>query len=137
MQPTTAGMLLRLRSLRIGILDRYLVSELAGPTLFGLSVFTIIFVATQMLALGKLVSEEHATLIAAIEYFLWQMPAVLVLCIPMSMLLGTLLSMQRLSSESEITAMKAGGISLTRIVTPLLIVGFLVSLVALFVQEVL
>lgn len=137
MQATPAGVIQRLRSLRIGILDRYLVSELAGPTLFGLSVFTIIFVATQMLALGKLVSEEHAPLIAAIEYFLWQMPAVLVLCIPMSMLLGTLLSMQRLSSESEITAMKAGGISLTRIVTPLLIVGFLVSLVALFVQEVL
>jgi len=105
--------------------------------LFGLSVFTVIFVATQMLAIGRLVSEEHAPLVAAVEYFLWQMPAVLVLCIPMSMLLGTLLSMQRLSGESEITAMKAGGISLTRIVTPLLIVGFVVSLVALFLQEVL
>jgi len=137
MQAPSPGAFARLGSLRAGILDRYLVSELAGPTLFGLSVFTIIFVATQMLALGKLVSEEHAPLIAAIEYFLWQMPAVLVLCIPMSMLLGTLLSMQRLSGESEITAMKAGGISLSRIVAPLLIVGFLVSLVALFIQEVL
>ena len=117
------------------ILDRYLVSELVGPFLFGLSAFTLIFVATQILAIGRLVSEQHAPLLAAIEYFLWGMPYYLLLVIPMAMLLGTLLAMQRLSSESEITAMKAGGISLSRIVAPLLIVGVLVSLVALAVQE--
>ena len=117
------------------ILDRYLIAELGGPSLFGLSAFTLIFVATQILAIGRLVSEEHAPLWAAVEYFLWDMPAYLLLVIPMAMLLGTLLAMQRLSSESEITAMKAGGISLSRIVAPLLIVGFVVSLVALAVQE--
>jgi lipopolysaccharide export system permease protein len=117
------------------ILDRYLVTELIGPFLFGLSAFTLIFVATQILAIGRLVSEQHAPLWAAIEYFLWDMPYYLLLVIPMAMLLGTLLAMQRLSSESEITAMKAGGISLSRIVAPLLIVGFLVSLIALAAQE--
>jgi len=117
------------------ILDRYLVSELGGPFLFGLSAFTLIFVATQILAIGRLVSEEHAPLWAAVEYFLWDMPQFLLLVIPMAMLLGTLLAMQRLSSESEITAMQAGGISLSRVVAPLLIVGFVVSLLALAVQE--
>jgi lipopolysaccharide export system permease protein len=117
------------------ILDRYLIAELGGPSLFGLSAFTLIFVATQILAIGRLVSEEHAPLWAAVEYFLWDMPAYLLLVIPMAMLLGTLLAMQRLSSESEITAMKSGGISLSRIVAPLLIVGFVVSLLALAVQE--
>jgi lipopolysaccharide export system permease protein len=117
------------------ILDRYLVKELVGPFLFGLSAFTLIFVATQILAIGRLVSEQHAPLWAAIEYFLWDMPYYLLLVIPMAMLLGTLLAMQRLSSENEITAMKAGGISLSRIVAPLLIVGFLVSLLALTAQE--
>ena len=117
------------------ILDRYLVSELGGPFLFGFSAFTLIFVATQILAIGRLVSEEHAPLWAAVEYFLWQMPYYLLQVIPMAMLLGTLLAMQRLSGESEITAMKAGGISLARIVAPLLLVGFIASLVALAVQE--
>ncbi|MBV8579139.1 MAG: LptF/LptG family permease [Candidatus Eremiobacteraeota bacterium] len=117
------------------ILDRYLVSELGGPFLFGLSAFTLIFVATQILAIGRLVSEEHAPLWAAVEYFLWDMPYYLLLVIPMAMLLGTLLAMQRLSSESEITAMKAGGISLSRIVAPLLIVGIVVSVVSLAIQE--
>jgi lipopolysaccharide export system permease protein len=117
------------------ILDRYLVSELAGPFVFGLSAFTLIFVATQILVLGRLVSEEHAPLWAAVEYFLWSMPQFLLLTIPMAMLLGTLLAMQRLSGESEITALKAGGISLGRIVAPLLVVGLAISLLTLLLQE--
>jgi lipopolysaccharide export system permease protein len=64
------------------------------------------------------------------------MPQFVLLVIPMAMLLGTLLAMQRLSGESEITAMKAGGVGLSRIVAPLLLVGFGASLFTLFLQEV-
>ncbi|GAC1571444.1 MAG: LPS export ABC transporter permease LptG [Candidatus Elarobacter sp.] len=117
------------------IMDRYLVSELRGPFVFGLTAFTLIFVATQLLALGRLVSEEHAPFFAAILYFLWQMPGVVLLVIPMAMLLGVLLAMQRLSGESELTAFQAGGVSLARIVTPLLGVGFVLSLLSLLIQE--
>jgi len=117
------------------ILDRYLFNELLGPFAFGFSAFTLIFVATQIIAIGRLVSEEHAPLWAAVEYFLWQMPYFLLQVIPMAMLLGTLLAMQRLSGESEVTAMKAGGISLARVVAPLLVVGFVLSLVSLALQE--
>ena len=82
------------------IMDRYLVAELGGPFMFGLSAFTLIFVATQIIAIGRLVTEEHAPLWAAVEYFLWDMPQFLLLVIPMAMLLGTLLAMQRLSGDS-------------------------------------
>jgi lipopolysaccharide export system permease protein len=124
-----------LAPLRVTILDRYLVSELAGPALLGGAAFTLIFVATQILAIGKLVSQQHASLLAAIEYFLWEMPAFLLDVIPMAMLFGTLLSMGRLSGESEIAALKAGGISLLRMFLPLAIVGLIVSLVTLLIQE--
>jgi lipopolysaccharide export system permease protein len=120
---------------RVTILDRYLVAELIGPFVFGVFLFTMIFVATQILALARFVSDEHAPLAAAIAYFLWQMPQFMLYVIPMALLLGTLLAMQRLSGESEITAMKAGGIGLSRIVTPLLIVGLGMSLFDLVLQE--
>ena len=116
-------------------LDRYLVSELGPPMLFGLSAFTLIFVITQILNIAKLVSEEHAPLLAAVEYFVLQLPGIIVLVIPMALLLGVLLATQRLSGDSEITAMKAGGISLYRIAVPLLVVGALASFVSLFLQE--
>lgn len=112
-----------------------MVAELSGPFGFGLSAFTLIFAATQILAISRLVSDQHAPLGAVIEYFLWQLPGIIVLVIPMAMLLGVLLALQRLSGESEVTAMKAGGISLVRTVAPLLAVGFAVSLLALVLQE--
>jgi lipopolysaccharide export system permease protein len=124
-----------LEPLRVTILDRYLVAELAGPAFFGAVAFTLIFVATQLLAIGRLVSQENAPLLVAIEYFLWEMPYYLLLVIPMAMLFGTLLSMGRLSGESEITALKAGGISLVRMFLPLAVVGLVVSLASLIVQE--
>jgi len=117
------------------ILDRYMVSELGGPFTFGLSAFTLIFAATDILAISRLVAEEHAPLASAIEYFLWQLPQIVITVVPMAMLLGVLLALQRLSGESEITAMKAGGIGLVRAVAPLLLVGLGVSFVALALQE--
>ncbi len=117
------------------ILDRYMLAELVGPFCFGLSAFTLIYAATLILSIGRLVSEEHAPLGAAVAYFLWQLPQIVVTVVPMAMLLGALLALQRLSGESEITALKAGGVGLVRAVAPLLVAGFVVSIVALLLQE--
>ncbi len=117
------------------ILDRYVASELVGPFAFGLAAFTLSFAAINILAIGRLVSEEHASLILAIEYFLWQLPQVIVTVVPMAMLLGTLLALGRLSGESELIAMKAGGVGLVRAVAPLLVIGVVVSIAAYELQE--
>ncbi|HXN09094.1 MAG TPA: LptF/LptG family permease, partial [Candidatus Acidoferrales bacterium] len=58
-----------------------------------------------------------------------------VLTFPMSMLLAVLLAMSRLSGDSEITAMRASGISLYRIAAPMIAVGVAASLVGLWFQE--
>ncbi len=125
-----AGALLQPRTL-----DRYMVAQLIGPFLFGLSAFTLIFAAVNVLAISKLVGEQHAPIPIAIAYFLWQLPQIVITVLPVAILLGTLLALLRLSSDSELTAMKAGGISLVRAVTPMLVVGFVVSLAALVIQE--
>jgi len=122
-------------SWRLKILDRYMLTELSGPFFFGLSAFTMIIAAANILNIGKLVSNDRAPLWAAIEVFVWSLPTTIVLVIPMALLLGTLLAMQRLSGESEITAMKAGGIAVVRIVAPLLVAGFLISFLTLLLQE--
>jgi lipopolysaccharide export system permease protein len=120
---------------RLPILDRYMLTELSGPFAFGLAAFTLIFAATEILNIGKLVSNDHAPLWAALLVFLWSLPASVVLVIPMALLLGTLLAIQRLSSDSEITAMKAAGITFWRVVAPLLAVGIVMSFVTLYLQE--
>lgn len=124
-----------MKTLRLTILDRYMLAELVGPFLFGLSAFTLIFAATQLIAIGRVLEESHAPLWAAIEAFLWQLPAMVVQTIPMALLLGTLLAIQRLSGESEITALKAGGITFVRMMAPLMIAGGVLSLLTFALQE--
>jgi lipopolysaccharide export system permease protein len=119
----------------VKILDRYMVKELVGPFLFGLAAFTLLFVAGNLLNIARLVSEEHAKVLAAAEYFVYTLPATLVLTFPMSMLLAVLLSMSRLSGESELVAIRAGGVSIYRIAAPLVAVGLLASIVGLLFQE--
>jgi lipopolysaccharide export system permease protein len=121
--------------MKFTILDRYMLSELAGPFVFGLAAFMLIFAANEILNIGKLVSSEHAPLWAALLVFVWSLPADVVLVIPMALLLGTLLAVQRLSGESEITALKAAGVTFGRIVAPLLAVGIVMSFVTFFLQE--
>jgi lipopolysaccharide export system permease protein len=120
---------------RFTILDRYMLRELAGPFGFGLTAFMLIFAATELLNIAKIVSNEHAPLWAALLVFGWSMPGYVVLVIPMALLLGTLLAVQRLSGASEITAMKSAGITFARIVTPLLTVGIVMSFVTYYLQE--
>ncbi len=112
-----------------------MLAELAGPCVFGLAAFMLIFAATEILNVGKLVSNEHAPLWAALLVFVWSLPADIVLVIPMALLLGTLLAVQRLSGESEITALKAAGVTFARIVAPLLAVGIVMSFVTYYLQE--
>ncbi len=112
-----------------------MLTELAGPFIFGLSAFTLILAATQMLAIGRLVSEDHVPVWTAIALFLWYLPGEIVMIIPMALLLGTLLAVQRLSGESEINAMKTSGITFMRIIAPLLFAGFVVSLLMYALQE--
>jgi len=125
----------QLGSLRLTILDRYMLAELSGPFGFGLTAFTLIFAATEILNIGKLVSSDHAPLWAALLIFFWTLPGYVVLVIPMALLMGTLLAIQRLSSDSEITALKAAGVTFSRIVGPLLAVGIVMSFVTFFLQE--
>jgi lipopolysaccharide export system permease protein len=129
-RPAAAGAIVRFT-----ILDRYMLTELAGPFVFGLSAFMLIFAATELLNIAKLVSSEHAPVWAALLVFVWSLPSDVVLVIPMALLLGTLLAVQRLSGENEITAMKAAGITFGRIVAPLLVVGLIMSGVTYYLQE--
>jgi len=95
----------------------------------------LIFVAGELLNIARLVSEEHASLLAAAKYFVYTLPGTLVLTFPMSMLLAVLMTVSRLSDNSEITGLRAGGISLYRIAAPLVGIGLLASLVGLLFQE--
>jgi len=118
------------------ILDRFIVQELKGPFLFGVFAFTVLLVAGDLLfKLADLIIEQGVSLSVIARLFLYKLPAVIVLTLPMSALLSALLTFSRLSSTSEIGALKASGISFQRIVRPVLLASVAVALLATLANE--
>ena len=110
------------------ILYSYILKELIQPFLFGVFAFTGIFIGSDILRrIGNYMMDYGISIIQALQLLFLSLPPIIVYTFPMSMLLASLLCFGRLSGDSEIIAMKAGGVSFFKIVTPVLIVALLVS----------
>ena len=111
---------------RYRTLHRYVSSEflrILGLSLSGLMFVYVIFLFFQKL---KSFSREQAPLHLIFEYLFYKTPSVIfTMTLPFAVLLATLLTLGTLSRHSEITAMKAGGVSLYRIVAPVLLLAIL------------
>ncbi len=117
------------------ILDGYIAKETLWPVVFGVSSFTSIFVGSELIDLANFVVKSGAPLGKAVLIFLYELPQIFVWTFPMAVLLATLLSLSRLSSTSEIIAMQAGGVSLYRVIAPVLVIALLVTGASFFISE--
>lgn len=100
------------------ILDRYILRELVVPFVLGLAIFTSILLIVRILKLVELVVNRGVPLGQIITLFSYIMPAFLEVTVPMALLLAILVAFGRLSSDSEIIALRAAGISLYRLLRP-------------------
>ncbi len=118
------------------IVYRYILRELIQPFLFGVFAFTSIFVGSDVLiSLAKLMMEYGIPILTTTKLFFLSLPQIIVWTFPMSMLLASLLAFGRLSGDSEIIALKSGGVSIIRLITPVLIVALLISGLTIWMND--
>ncbi|MDP6686339.1 MAG: LptF/LptG family permease [Candidatus Omnitrophota bacterium] len=110
------------------ILRKYLLKEILTMFLFSLAIFTFVLVTGNLLKLADLVINKGIEISLVGKLFLYLIPFLLSYTIPMAALCATLLVFGRLSSDNEITAMRAAGINLYRLTAPLIITGLILSL---------
>lgn len=116
-------------NLNLSILDRYIISELIAPFLFGVGLFTSVALSIDtVFDLVRKVAESGLDVGIAVQIFLLKMPEFIVLSFPMSMVLTTLIVYGRMSSDSEIVALRSCGISIYRLVMPTLIFSLFITL---------
>ena len=110
------------------VMDRYLVIELILPFLFGVGIFSSLGVSVGALfELIRRVTESGLPLTIALKVLLLQLPQFIAYSLPTSTLLATLMTYSRLSSDSELTALKACGVSVYRMIMPALALSFLIT----------
>ncbi|MBU4311669.1 MAG: LptF/LptG family permease [Candidatus Omnitrophica bacterium] len=117
------------------ILRKYLLKEILTMFLFSLIIFTFALVAGNLIKLADLVINKGVDIALVGKLFLLLMPFLLSYTIPMSALSATLLVFGRLSSDNEITAMRAHGINLYRLTLPLIVAGLTLSLFSVILNN--
>lgn len=117
-------------------LDRYILTEMLGPFLFGIGAFLAILVGVQLLyEMLRMIYQAGFPACAAVRIFLLEIPGMIALTLPMATMFGSLMAIGRLSSDGELVAMRAGGISVFRVGAPIIVFGLLVSVGGLLINE--
>ena len=98
----------------------YLSKEILGPFLIGLLIFSVVFMMGKTLYLTDLLVNKGVSLFDIGKLLIYFFPSSLFLIIPIALLLGVLVAFARLSSDNEIAAIKASGISLYQLTPPVL-----------------
>lgn len=112
----------------VSLLDRYITAQLIPPFLLSVGIFATLGVAIGNLSdLANKVVDENLPLVLAIQILLLKVPEFIAYALPVSLLLATLMAYGRLSSDSELIALRSCGISLYRLIIPAIMLSFLVT----------
>jgi lipopolysaccharide export system permease protein len=109
------------------LLSRYIFIEFIKTSFTILSGILVLFLCVTFLKEADDFIKLNASIIQIAKYYLYSMPAMAGQALPFAALIGTLLSLGNLSRHQEITAMRAGGVSLIGIISPVLLGGVLIS----------
>jgi len=110
----------------------YITREVLVPFGMGLFVFTFVLLMFQILKLTEMVVSYGVSVWTVCKIMAYILPPFFVFTVPMSFLLGVMLAISRLSSDSEFTAIKASGISLYQMLPPVMMMAFGAYLVSAF-----
>lgn len=117
----------------MSVFDRYITREFLKILGIALAAFVVIFVLVDVFDNIDTFIDRRAPLATIVLYYLYMCPYIIVLTLPVASLLASLLSVGSLARHNELVAMKSSGVSLYRILAPLLVVGAILSLTVVFV----
>ena len=120
----------------IPLIDRWLIGQILPPMFFAISAFTVISLSVGvMFDLIRKIVEFGLPLFLALKVLVYSLPSFLVLSFPMSVLLSTLLAYGKLSSNSELLALRSLGIKMSRIVTPAIAISILMMVLTFYFND--
>ncbi|HEV2444701.1 MAG TPA: LptF/LptG family permease [Candidatus Sulfopaludibacter sp.] len=104
------------------LLGRYVFREILTSAVLGTLLATfIIFLRAADKLFALLVNSNNVGALDILKLFAWALPPVLPETIPFGVLVGILIGLGRLSSDGEIVAMRAAGVSSRRVIAPVLL----------------
>ncbi len=109
------------------LLDRYIVRNFLQPYAYCILGFLSIWLIFDISDNSAQIFDTRTPLLAVLRFYAGQIPQVLVILLPVSLLLALLFSLGRMSRANEIVSMLTAGVSVPRVALPLLLVGLLTT----------
>lgn len=117
------------------ILTRYSLLEIAVPAVLAMLVIGFVGVVNELRERSQVLELDFLSAWDVARLVFYFSPTLVAYLIPIAFMMGILLAFGRLAQHNEITAMKAAGIPLKRLVAPVVIVGALLSAGTYFLQD--
>lgn len=109
------------------LLENYTIREFLGYTGLLLAAFLILVLVFTLFELTGPIVQNHVPAQVVLAYLLYFSPQMLYMMIPVAILVGVLITFGLMSKANEITAMKALGVSIYRLLMPVVFVAALLS----------
>ncbi len=111
----------------LSVMNLYIIRELISPFIFGMGIFTSLGLSVgAVFELVREVAESGLPMEIAFKILFLKMPEFIVLAFPMSILLASLMAYSRLSSDSELIALRSIGVNIYRLILPTIIFSLLI-----------
>src|SRR6516165_7102492 len=107
------------------LLDRYVIRNFLQIYFYCIAGFISIWLIFDVSDNISTFIDEHVGILLVIRYYATQIPQVLIILLPVSLLLSLLFALGRMSRANEIVSMLTAGVSLPRILLPLIAIGLL------------
>lgn len=117
------------------IIRSYVLKESILPFILSLLILTCVFLLGNLIQLSNLVINKGVSLVTIGRVFVLYIPLLLGYTIPIACLVSVILTFSRLSTDNEIIALRTSGIHLSRLLLPLFIIGLIISLCSIYLNE--
>lgn len=122
---------------QISLLERYLISQLITPLLFSIVIVTVV---AESIGISfeqfRFLMEKRLSFDVLIYLHILKLPEFIIYSLPIAILMATIFTYQKLSENSEIIALQNCGLILYRLVYPGVIIGLLLTILILMLNEV-
>ena len=122
---------------QISLLERYLISQLITPLLFSIVIVTVV---AESIGISfeqfRFLMEKRLSFDVLIYLHILKLPEFIIYSLPLAILMATIFTYQKLSENSEIIALQNCGLILYRLVYPGVIIGLLLTILILILNEV-
>jgi lipopolysaccharide export system permease protein len=117
------------------IVDKYMVKGFLGPLIWCIVLFVVMAIIIDVFSFIDDIVKFRIPIFSIVAFYFYYTPTIFLQITPMAVLLSAIYVLSNLNKHNEITAMRSSGISLWRILMPLLLLCFLISAVVFIVND--